>query len=84
MKTSISMWQVGVAASVLLGPLAANVPRPDVGTAGLGDAKFGMDIEAVERALGRVLVMPKGTFGGNFTLVGGGPGVSAAGSWSSS
>ena len=61
MKTPISMWQVGVAASLLLlGQLAAAGPGPDVSTAGFGDAKFGMDIEAVERALGRVLVMPKG------------------------
>ena len=61
MKTPISMWQVGVAASLLLlGQLAAAGPVPDISTAGFGDAKFGMDIEAVERALGRVLVMPKG------------------------
>ena len=31
-----------------------------VSTAGLGDAKFGMDIESVERAMGRPLVPPKG------------------------
>ena len=38
MKTPISMWQVGVAASLLLlGSLAAAVPRPDISTAGFGD-----------------------------------------------
>ena len=52
MKTPISMWQVGVAASLLLlGQLAAAGPVPDISTAGFGDAKFGMDVEAVERAL---------------------------------
>ena len=61
MKNPISMWQVGVAAGlVLLGQLAAAGLRPDVSTAGFGDAKFGMDIDAVELALDRVLVMPKG------------------------
>ena len=61
MKNPISMWQAGVAAGLLLlGQLAAAGPIPDISTAGFGDAKFGMDIEAVERALGRVLVMPKG------------------------
>lgn len=31
-----------------------------VSTGGLGDAKFGMDIDAVERATGRALVLPRG------------------------
>lgn len=61
MKNPISMWQAGVAIGlVLLGQLAAAGARPDVSTAGFGDAKFGMDIDAVELALGRVLVIPKG------------------------
>lgn len=33
---------------------------PTVSNAGLGDAKFGMHIDAVERALGRPLVLPQG------------------------
>jgi hypothetical protein len=33
---------------------------PTVSNAGLGDAKFGMTIDAVERALGRPLVLPQG------------------------
>ena len=61
MKNPSSIWHAGVAAGlVLLGQLAAAGPGPDVSTAGFGDAKFGMDIDAVERALGRVLVMPTG------------------------
>ena len=31
-----------------------------VSTGGLGDADFGMDIDAVERAIGKTLVLPKG------------------------
>jgi hypothetical protein len=48
------------------GPLAQGAEpalpgaAPTVSNAGLGDAKFGMHIDAVERALGRPLVLPQG------------------------
>ena len=64
MKNPVSICQVGVAAGlvllVLLSQLAAAGPGLDVSTAGFGDAKFGMDIDTVERALGRGLALNKG------------------------
>ena len=40
--------------------VAAAGPELAVSTAGVGDAKFGTDIESVERAIGRPLLPPKG------------------------
>jgi hypothetical protein len=60
MKKLVAMCQVGVVSGlVLMGQLAAADSAPDVSTAGLGAAKFGMDLEAVERALGRELALNK-------------------------
>lgn len=55
---------IGTAAAIALvwlacGSAAAGAELT-VSTGGLGDAKFGMDIDAVERAIGRTLVLPKG------------------------
>lgn len=51
---------VAFAGALLACCVSATGPELAVSTAGLGDAKFGMDIESVERVMGRPLVPPKG------------------------
>jgi hypothetical protein len=61
MKNAIAMCRmVIIGGIVLISQLAAAGPGLDVSTGGLGDGKFGMDIDAVERAIGRGLVLNKG------------------------
>jgi hypothetical protein len=45
---------------MLMSPLATADAELVVSTTGLSDARFGMDIESVERALGKPLLLPKG------------------------
>lgn len=58
---AFSLWSFALAVALCLAnPVAGAGPALDVSTAGLGDAKFGMDVDAVERALGTSLTLNKG------------------------